>query len=432
MHVGIGISNRQWSKPQLTHDDEKLLVLMYPGVTAVKMFSYHRSDAWLKCEQILRPKLWVCRLNDLGDRDNLRAVYHAGYRFVLELGNEPNNPRESWGGKIDAFVAWYKQAKALAFDFPGCSTCFPGLSPAYKPELWWTDIQVWPLIERADYLGLHAYYSTVDLLYNESEGLAWLKGQRLWPDKKLLLTEFACTAGEAGTPRNKVDLARDYMDYVRTLRKGNSSVEGIFFFLLGSDDKHWLDVGETFDPQMAQAIGNIKENTMTATIGNLEVLDLRSSLPDEPGKMQPVPFTEKDFISIHHTATSSIATPKSIYDYHKGLGWGGIGYNFLVTQTGTIYYVGECNTERAAIGQISQGNRRGIHIAMIIHTDQEAPSEAMLASVKTLVANLQHAYGWFMPVVPHRLFNSSSRWNSACPGDGWRTWWKQILRAVGD
>lgn len=175
-----------------------------------------------------------------------------------------------------------------------------------------------------------------------------------------------------------------------------------------------------------------EESVTTTVIGNLSVTDLRAELPDEPGKMNPVDFTVKDFISIHHTVTSPTATAKAIYDYHKSLGWGGIGYNFLIWEDGKIAYVGECNTARAGVGQIASGNRRGIHVAMVGDYSAQEPPAAMLAAVKLLTANIQHAYGFFMPIVPHLLFNTNSSWDTACPGSLWRQWWHKILRAVGD
>jgi hypothetical protein len=168
--------------------------------------------------------------------------------------------------------------------------------------------------------------------------------------------------------------------------------------------------------------------TKTAKIGNLDLPDLRAELPST---FPAVSFTEKDFISIHHSVSPDVSA-KRIYEEHKSKGWQGIGYNFLVHQSGVAEYVGECNTIRAAVGQITDGNKRGIHICLLGDFTHDHPTVKQLESTKVLIANIQQAYGWFMPVVPHKIFNGNSDWNTACPGDSYKEWWHEILRAVGD
>jgi hypothetical protein len=176
----------------------------------------------------------------------------------------------------------------------------------------------------------------------------------------------------------------------------------------------------------------------TYKLAGMDLIDLRDQLPDTPGAFAKVPFTEKEFISVHHTVTNepttldgAVALAKAIYSAHKAKGWGGIGYNVLIVGQ-WAFYVGEFNTERAAVGACPQANRRGVHVALAGTYTNTIPSDATLATLKKVLANIQHAYGFWMPIVPHRLFNSNSQFDTACPGDTWRQWWNRILRAVGE
>lgn len=304
MLVGIHISNRRWSEPQLSTSDRTLLGLMLPGpsldpaakegrtgVRAVKLFSYHRAPTWDWIAQAVAPLLWVVRLNHIDDLQSLAEVYRRGYgsdlpsifprtregpMVVVEIFNEPNNPLEGFG-RIEDFVARYEEAEwEVRERFPTWRVCFPGLSPSFNAVWWWSDGRIRALVERADYLGLHAYYTRPELMYDEREGAAWLLGARLYPEKRLLLTEFCCTAGETGPARPRAALAREYAAYaewvtrgsreqglgnrVEGIEGGGSRIEAIFYFILGSDDERWERYGETFNEGMARAIGSVGLN----------------------------------------------------------------------------------------------------------------------------------------------------------------------------
>jgi N-acetylmuramoyl-L-alanine amidase len=265
-HVGIHLSNRQWAQPQLNDSDRRLLTLMAPGVTAAKMFSYHRLDSWQAVDALLHPKMWVVRINDLSDLPKLAAIYAAGYRDVVaELGNEPNHPTaEPWGGDINRFLPWYDEAVAWLHEYcPEWRICTPGLSPSFDLAGWLNHPEFRRRAERADYVGAHGYYQ---------QDIATAVGHvqavcSAYPGRRILATEVCCTAGESGMPRDRAVLATEYGGLARRIA---GFVDALFFFILGSDDPRWSQVNETFDEGMARAIGAINlpqgEGTMSIAV----------------------------------------------------------------------------------------------------------------------------------------------------------------------
>ncbi len=257
MYVMIHMSNRQWGN-QLPENDKSLLCMLSPGVQGIKMFSYHTQAVWLWIESVLHPKLWIIRLNHLDDLPNLEQIYQRGFRsnVVLEVFNEPNNPVEGFNGIQDyrqRFDVVYEHARKF---WPEWKICFPGLSPSLNPAQWWNDPRILACVDRSDYLGVHSYYQTPDLLFNESQGLSFLLAHSLFPSKDLLLTEFCCTAGESGLIRDKSTIVKEYIDYARYLLR-YPFLKALCFFILGSNDQHWVQVNETFDDMMAKAIGGM-------------------------------------------------------------------------------------------------------------------------------------------------------------------------------
>ncbi len=271
------------------------------------------------------------------------------------------------------------------------------------------------------------------------QDMAYLKSLGV-PDKPWAVGEFNREVDiHSEADRNHaVDQACQYYDYLAKM-----GVIG-FYFLVTNVDPAFNKLSLSHMPGAMERLIEWKQNRQPiepqpipqpevkpvkkTMIGNLEVIDLRAEFPD---RFPPVSFTEKDFISIHHSVSPDVPAQRIFAEHHKK-GWGGIGYNFLVHQDGRIEYVGECNTERTAVGQISQGNRRGIHICLLGDFTHDHPTVQQKLATKLLIANIQHAYGWFMPVVPHRIFNSGSEWDTACCGDSYKEWWHELLRAVGE
>jgi hypothetical protein len=468
--LGVNLSNRQWEQHQLTDDDKAKLLMMLPNLDTVKLFSYHRLDVWYWIRDYVKPKRYVVRLNHEDDWELLSKVYEAGFRHVaIELGNEPNHPNEPWSGDVGKFRLWYsRQAAICKLRTPDWKIVFPGLSPMYGSNIWYQEFKV--EIGRADYVGVHAYYQELlDVAIGDV-----LNVVGLFPGKEFICTEFCCTSGEAGNPKTWDQKFDNYLKFINWVIKAKPEVKGVCIFMLGSDDQHWHNVAEVIEPQLAQALGqaslargsiDVYVNEEPPILGGqqesgrgysmdeleqlgikkfqlagMELLDIRHLIPDQPGRMQPISFTKKNFIVIHHTATGvpttlkgAVEFAKVIYKDHINRGWGGIGYNVLVVGPWALL-VGDFNTERAHTGQLphDSANYQGIAVAIAGNFSSNDPDEATLAVVKKVVSNIQHAYGAWLPVVPHLLFNCNSQYDTICPGPGWKRWWGKILRGVGE
>lgn len=275
------VSNRQWSRPQLSDEDKRLLLLMKPGLQGVKLFSYHDLDTWRWLFGNLQPKMWVVRLNHRDDLPALARVYAAGYRGVIvELYNEPNNPVEGFRD-INDFCDRFDEAAAFIHEHcPGWQIAFPGLSPNLSPQDWWAAPRIAVRCRMSDYIGVHSYYTAHEGLMSASEGGRWVVPATLFPRQSLMLTEFCCTSGEAGNVRPTSSLASEYAAYATWLAGCFPRFKAIAFFILGSDDPHWAAVGEIFDEALATAIGALRLPAPTNGGGNVDEAQLQGMIQD--------------------------------------------------------------------------------------------------------------------------------------------------------
>lgn len=134
---------------------------------------------------------------------------------------------------------------------------------------------------------------------------------------------------------------------------------------------------------------------------------------------------------VHHTVTTedpqSSATVRAIWHYHAiTLGWGDIGYNYLVDSHGNIFqgryydkaYAEEHNVEVVA-GHVYGHNRGTTGIAAIGNFDQKDVTEAQRVSISNVIGyklapanvNPSGTGGFGTAVVGHRDLLST-----ACPG----------------
>jgi hypothetical protein len=96
---------------------------------------------------------------------------------------------------------------------------------------------------------------------------------------------------------------------------------------------------------------------------------------------------------IHHTATTNNATDwpywvRAIWEYHANtLGWGDIGYNYLVDPNGVIYEgrAGGDDVAAAHTGMFNAGSL-GVGIIGDFHTTNATPTTAAINSVQRLLA----------------------------------------------
>ncbi len=93
------------------------------------------------------------------------------------------------------------------------------------------------------------------------------------------------------------------------------------------------------------------------------------------------PLSQVQYLVIHHTVTSHEATPDDIALLHKARGWAGIGYHFVITKDGTVYYVGDIGTARANVADM---NEKVIGITMVGDFTKYDPTDAQIKSAHFL------------------------------------------------
>lgn len=160
-------------------------------------------------------------------------------------------------------------------------------------------------------------------------------------------------------------------------------------------------------------------------IGNLEgIRDLRGRLPGREG--YPRRGLEAiRYLVVHHTGVAADSTAAAIARYHgEALGWPGIGYHFVVHQDGALEYAGDILEVRY---NVARRNLEVVGICLTGDFTHQPPGRAQLEAAQGLLANLQYALGWFVPVVGHREI-ALPQFATSCPGDTflegprWKDW----------
>ncbi|MBI2864897.1 MAG: N-acetylmuramoyl-L-alanine amidase [Chloroflexi bacterium] len=161
-------------------------------------------------------------------------------------------------------------------------------------------------------------------------------------------------------------------------------------------------------------------------IGNIEVDDLRETLAPN-GAYAWRELGDIDLLIVHHSGVDVDSTADQIHAYHRDtLGWPGIGYHFLIHWDGRSEYTGDILTVRYHAGP---HNRRAIGICLTGNFNQRPPAQAQLDATRDLLANLQLALGWPIPIVGHHEIAST-----ACPGDTFlrkQPYWGSGVRGQG-
>lgn len=170
-------------------------------------------------------------------------------------------------------------------------------------------------------------------------------------------------------------------------------------------------------------------------IGNdLEVIDFTGELPEEGLGYAPRDASAVQEIIMHHTAGAfhsmdegdETALLRRLHQQHIDQGWPGLAYPLMVFPSGRIYLCGDLNTVRYHCAGpddpdtplvVSRFNERGLAICLAGNFSQTYPNPVLLEAARRTVANVQFAYGSFLPVVGHR-----DRFATQCPGDTWDTW----------
>ncbi|QCU78193.1 hypothetical protein E7744_08405 [Citricoccus sp. SGAir0253] len=135
------------------------------------------------------------------------------------------------------------------------------------------------------------------------------------------------------------------------------------------------------------------------------------------------PSTDLKALYIHHTAGSNSYTPsgayaqiRGIFTYHaKTLGWGDIGYQFLVDKYGTIYQGRRGSIDAPVMGAQAGGfNTDTIGVSAMGNYQEAAAPAAMVDAIERVLAWQAYRYG-VDPTGTTRLTQSgkgTARWTS--------------------
>lgn len=134
-------------------------------------------------------------------------------------------------------------------------------------------------------------------------------------------------------------------------------------------------------------------------------------------------------IVAHHTVTRNdddnpVATVRAIYYYHAvTLGWGDVGYNYLVDRFGNIYE-GRYGGERVVGGHIQRYNPGSIGIGALGTYLEENPPPPLESGLISLYAWAAFRYGieprgssFFVDRELPNLMGHRDALNTSCPGD---------------
>ena len=165
-------------------------------------------------------------------------------------------------------------------------------------------------------------------------------------------------------------------------------------------------------------------------LGNAVFEDARSLVHNG---FDPASFHGKDVIIVHNDAVDGGSTVEAIDRYHAK--YGGFGYDMFIPDgpSPRILVCSDLAGSRAGAAQISGLNRRAWHICLGGRFSEERqPGQVQRQAARRAIAELQQQAGWWVPVVPHRAFNSGSAYDTVCPGPGYQRWWGDLLRRVGE
>lgn len=168
-------------------------------------------------------------------------------------------------------------------------------------------------------------------------------------------------------------------------------------------------------------------NLSISSLGD-KFVDLRDSLPGDAYNWSWIrPLSQVNYLVIHHSATLNTQTPQEIAEYHiNNNGWGGIGYHFLISKEGVVYYVGDISTARANVANL---NEQVIGICLIgSFTEGRTPTEDQYDSAHKLCEflinypALPNVKSW-ETVKPHKSLPGQV---TVCPGED-ESWLSKII-----
>ena len=123
---------------------------------------------------------------------------------------------------------------------------------------------------------------------------------------------------------------------------------------------------------------------------------------------------ETELIVLHHTGGAEGEDPDAarIDEIHRGLGWTGVGYHYLIRRDGTV----ERGRPAAAVGAHATGaNARSVGVALCGNFCGEEPTAAQIESCAMLLAVLGAAFD--VPLDTAHILGHRDLDATACPGE---------------
>lgn len=159
-------------------------------------------------------------------------------------------------------------------------------------------------------------------------------------------------------------------------------------------------------------------------------IDVRDTIPGDSFNWSWIrSLPQVKYLAIHHSAGPDTQTPNDIANFHiNSNGWGGIGYHFLISKDGVVYYVGDISTARANVANL---NDQVIGICLVGNfTSGKEPTEAQIDSAHKLCEffishypDLVNVLSWDS-VLGHKDLPGQA---TTCPGDNWPQWRPRII-----
>jgi N-acetyl-anhydromuramyl-L-alanine amidase AmpD len=146
-------------------------------------------------------------------------------------------------------------------------------------------------------------------------------------------------------------------------------------------------------------------------------------------------MTEIRDITVHHDGMdpffasdrgSVAAHLELIRQLHRRKGWGDIGYHYAVDRAGRVWEARPLAYQGAHVKDHNPGN---IGVVVLGNFEQQAPTDAQLAALRSHLSAMMRAYG-----VPARRVHTHQEWDgaaTACPGGRLQYYVEKLRRSGG-
>ncbi len=335
----------------------------------------------------------------------------------VQLLNEPNLELDQldYDGKhgVEAVKNWLREAlTTFRAHYPMLEFVSPPIAQD-APNTWPWLVELGPVMLQHDSVGVDYYWSD-DADLQPDRGLSPEWYHLMYPNKPIRLLECG---GKPGTTREW-----RHTTYPNILSRYASYpwLKSAHVYILSAEDIQWDE--HQYDNQIITTLTQIHStwrlpDTLTWRIGNLDVLDVRASLPRSGNYADRVGAIQA--IVVHHTGVNADTPVEATARYHiEHNGWPGIGYHFYITFDGRIYY---CNDWSKASYHVAGRNDEFLGICLTGDFTRKHPTDAQLYSCYSLISNLQLAFGVWYETFGHREVATKAS-PTSCPGDTWLQW----------